>query len=78
MNPSGPPPFEEGDRIQLTRMDHDPCPIPIGTQGTVRICRWAVDRWQISVKWDIDRSLNLVMPPDQATKIGVAESASTG
>lgn len=65
----GPQPFFEGDRIRLDQMDHDPCPIPVATTGTVRACIWAIDRWQVVVKWDIERSLNMAVPPDEATKL---------
>jgi hypothetical protein len=60
-------PCKVGDRIRLIEMTADPCPIPAGTTGTVteifprgKIFNYAV----IVVKWDIERSLNLVSPPD--------------
>jgi hypothetical protein len=67
-------PFKPGDRIELGDMPNDPCPIERGSQGTVEHCAWlAYDRtWQVIVKWDSGRSLNLVMPPDRAHVIGVA------
>jgi hypothetical protein len=66
MNQLNPPPLQEGDRFRLTKMGKDPCPIPAGATGTVRSCNWIIDRWQVCVTWDgIQRSLNLVMPPDE-------------
>lgn len=64
-------PFKEDDRIELIRMPNDPCPIPEGTRGTVKLCMWLpwASEWQVVVKWDIDRSLSLVIPPDEARKI---------
>jgi hypothetical protein len=66
-------PFAPGDRIELVRMPDDPDPIPAGTQGTVEMC---LDQsfikpgsWQVVVKWDIARSLSLVVPPDVARKV---------
>jgi hypothetical protein len=63
-----------GDRIELLEMGRDlnsgkadPCPIPAGTTGTVRgvtELTWS-DCHQISVEWDIERSLALVVPPDR-------------
>lgn len=72
-NRAGPPPFAKGDRIRLDQMgSDDPCPIPPGATGTVLYASWFAGRWQVCVKWDIPRSLNLVVPPDLATVIGVA------
>lgn len=70
MRAPGPAPFPDGARIRLTKMDHDPCPIPVGTTGTVQYSSWVIDRWQVLVKWDIPRSLNMAMPPDEAEQIG--------
>ncbi len=65
------PPFEKGDRLKLVQMGKDPCPIEPGAEGTVIIPPvWFQDNWQVCVKWDNGRSLNLVIPPDEAVKIG--------
>jgi hypothetical protein len=54
-----------GDRIRLTHMDDDPDPIPAGATGTV-ICTCDMgDYLHITVAWDVQRSLNLVCPPDR-------------
>jgi hypothetical protein len=59
-------PCKVGDRIELLDMPDDPCPIPVGTKGTVRsISPWPSEgQWQIMVKWDIERSLAMVWPID--------------
>lgn len=60
-----------GQRIRLTHMGEDPCPIPTGTEGTVTtVTVWgrdAADRpcGQIAVAWDIPRSLMLALPEDR-------------
>jgi len=56
-----------GKRIRLLEMGaDDPCPIPAGTTGTVqRVSNPFPDQTQIGVKWDIPRSLSLVVPPDR-------------
>jgi hypothetical protein len=64
-------PCKVGDRIRLLEMQDDPDPIEPGTTGTVT----GVHRfhglgpkldgsWQISVNWDVSRSLALCYPPD--------------
>lgn len=61
-------PCKAGDRIRLVQMGDDPCPIPPGTTGTVRrVSPWfgGKTEWQISVDWDIKRSLSLCYPQDQ-------------
>lgn len=59
-------PCQVGDRIELIQMGKDPNPIPAGTKGTVRaISPWPTGTAQISVKWDIERSLALVWPEDE-------------
>lgn len=66
------PPFEAGDRIELDSMPDDPCPIALGTQGTVRSCTYLPKPnafWQVSVEWDNCRALLLCVPPDRARKI---------
>lgn len=56
---------EQGDRIELLVMPHDPAPQERGARGTVR----SVTRWygtvQIAVTWDNGRKLSLVCPPDR-------------
>lgn len=65
-----PPPFDEGDRIELVSMTNDPDPIPAGSRGTVVLTPgWFQDAWQVTVSWDNGRALNLVVPPDKAVKI---------
>jgi hypothetical protein len=61
--------FQDGDRIKLTHMPHDPDPVEVGATGTVKFGAWIIDRWQYLVDWDKPRSLNLVCPPDRAEKI---------
>lgn len=63
-------PCSVGDRIRLIDMPNDPCPIPAGTTGTVigvsdlsKLMR--KPDVQISVKWDIERSLSLIWPVDK-------------
>ncbi|HJS83683.1 MAG TPA: DUF4314 domain-containing protein [Nitrososphaera sp.] len=72
-----------GDRIQLLEMPHDPDPIPIGTTGTVvNIGVGLYDRAQITIDWDIERSLMLIEGIDKYRIIGEANggdvSISTG
>lgn len=67
-------PWKAGQRIRLTGMPNDPHPIPPGTTGTIRNVthvKWGSKPfWQISVQWDINRSLTLCVPPDSFTVIG--------
>lgn len=52
-----------GDRIRMTGlMPDDPCPIPVGTEGTVREVNpyFFEGRQQIYVDWDDNRSLILL------------------
>lgn len=62
-----------GMRIRLLSMPDDPDPIPVGTEGTVtsvsRICLGVEPYDQVSVDWDIPRSMMLVIPPDQVEVI---------
>ncbi len=62
------PPCKIGDRIRLLAMPDDPCPIPVGTTGTITgiTSGWDSLRGQVQlwVKWDIDRSLALIWPID--------------
>ena len=60
-----------GDRIRLTEMPNDPAPIEPGAEGVVGHVGPAIQgTTQISVKWDNDRSLCLVVPPDRFEVIG--------
>lgn len=59
-------PCKEGDRIRLLHMPEDPDPIPAGTTGTVTsVLPWMRGEFQISVKWDIPRSLSMIYPIDK-------------
>lgn len=58
VNPTLPP---VGSRIALVEMLDDPDPIPVGTTGTVT--RTTPD--QITVEWDIPRSLCLIVGVDR-------------
>jgi hypothetical protein len=57
--------LKPGVRIRLRKMQDDPAPIPVGTTGTVTAVQWLGDWIQVHVKWDIDRSLMLSIPPDE-------------
>jgi len=59
-----------GRRIRLLEMPKDPCPIPAGTTGTVTHASEVMGRTSLTVKWDIDRALTLVCPPDRYEVIG--------
>lgn len=49
-----------GKRIKLIDMPNDPDPIPVGTLGTVQgVNILRNGEYQISVNWDIKRSLML-------------------
>lgn len=64
-----PPPFDDGDRIELLEMPADPNPIPRGTLGTVEGSqRWDSKCWLVQVRWDNGRSLQLCIPPDSARR----------
>lgn len=60
-----------GDRIKfLGGMGDDPCPLPVGTTGTVdfvnKVDFGRNDRFtQIGVKWDNGRGVMLCTPPDR-------------
>lgn len=54
-----------GKRIKLLAMPEDPNPIPVGTTGTVKAVTECLGYQHITVKWDIERSLTLVCPPDR-------------
>ena len=60
--------FQKGDRIVLEGMEDDPCPVPVGTEGTVQFChRIQMDNafWQVSIDWDNGSNLMLCIPPDR-------------
>ncbi|MEX3635934.1 DUF4314 domain-containing protein [Paraburkholderia sp. BR14320] len=56
---------KKGDRIRLVEMGNDPCPIPPGSEGTVRSVTEFEGWAQVCVNWDSGRTLNLVVPPDR-------------
>jgi hypothetical protein len=65
-------PCKVGDRIRLLSMENDPCPIPIGEEGTVvTINEYPSGKhrteWHIGMRWDNGRTLSLVAPPDSFT-----------
>jgi hypothetical protein len=66
-----------GQRIELIAMPNDPCPIPSGERGTVlgvQTIGWVNPEqrpgphptrcYQIQVRWDCGRTLELASPPD--------------
>lgn len=60
-----------GDRIRLIEMGDDPLPVEAGTEGVVGQVGPAFEgRTQVSVVWDSDRSLCLVVPPDRFEVVG--------
>lgn len=61
--------LKKGDRIALVSMPEDPDPIPVGTKGTVRYVNVMTEYTQVIVDWDIQRSLTLVVPPDEVRRI---------
>ena len=64
--------IEEGDRIEMVKMPHDPDPITPGTRGTVmhvEQVRTDRPRTQLTVSWDNERSLSVVIPPDHVRKV---------
>ncbi len=64
------PPFAKDDRIELVSMTEDPDPVAPGATGTVVMDPvWFQDAWQVVVRWDDGRALNLVVPPDVAVRL---------
>jgi hypothetical protein len=60
------PPCKVGDKITLVRMGPDPNPVTSGSTGKViSVQHWSGVEWNIGVKWDNGRTLNLVYPIDQ-------------
>lgn len=63
-------PTTPGTRIRLIAMPEDPDPIPVGATGTVRAHRApGSDLEQVSVDWDLPRSLNLIPGRDEWEEI---------
>ena len=58
--------FQIGQRIELTSMENDPHPIPVGTRGTILgVNKTPYDgELQIKVNWDNGRTLMLLYPED--------------
>ena len=58
-----------GQRIRLLEMPDDPDPVPTGSLGTVEriedFGHAASGCWNIYVKWDNERSLSMIIPPDR-------------
>lgn len=66
--------FKRGDRVELITMPNDPNPIEPGTRGTVILDPvWVFDSWQIGMKWDNGRTLNLSVPPDRARIVALGD-----
>ncbi|MER9176229.1 DUF4314 domain-containing protein [Mesorhizobium sp. M0955] len=65
------PLFRKGDRLELLAMPNDPCPVPVGTKGTVVADSTWVDyeTWQTRMQWDDGRTLAIVSPIDKVRKI---------
>jgi len=63
--------MKKGDRIRLVSMGPDPCPIPAGSEGTVILVNEGIypGTTDVTVEWDSDRSLSLIMPPDVAVVV---------
>jgi hypothetical protein len=63
-----------GDRIKLLEMPNDPDPIPAGTCGVITgINPIGAGEFQIIVKWEIGRSLMLILPHDKIKVISKEE-----
>jgi hypothetical protein len=58
--------YKQGTRIKLIEMPDDPCPIPEGTEGTVR---YVDDAGFLQMDWDIQRSLAVIPDHDTFTVI---------
>ncbi|SER27688.1 protein of unknown function [Faunimonas pinastri] len=69
--------FNRGDRIELVKMDDDPCPIPPGTRGTIRDLRPMGRNTQVWIDWDIPRSLACIIPPDELVIVEKASSRNS-
>lgn len=56
-----------GRRFRLLNMPDDPDPVPSGSTGIVDSSARIGDRVHYNVTWDegVNRSLNLVVPPDR-------------
>ena len=61
-------PAAVGDRVTLVRMSNVPFLVPPSNLGTVTyIARPPGGSWNIGVRWDNGRTLELVYPEDQFT-----------
>lgn len=49
-----------GDRLIVVRLQHDPRPVPVGTEGEVI----AVSRMAVAIAWDNGMTLGLALPED--------------
>lgn len=58
--------FPVGCRVQLDRMENEPHPIPVGTQGTVQ---GVDDTGAIIVAWDTGSRLNVLYGIDECHKV---------
>lgn len=54
--------YPNGTRIRCIEMTDDPCPVPSGTEGTVRLVD---DLGTIHVNWDNGRTLGLCFDEDR-------------
>lgn len=54
-----------GKRIELVEMKDDPAPIVPGDRGTVLDVYQETNYYQLGIRWDSGRSLNLLCPPDK-------------
>ena len=63
--------LKKGDRIRLLKMDNDPNPITIGSEGTVTgLCPSPrKGEIQVQVKWDNGRTLAVLLPEDEVELI---------
>lgn len=65
--------IKKGDRVELVAMPNDPCPISVGSRGTVTEVQpidWGDKSFvQLWVKWDNGRSLSPILPPDRLRAI---------
>ena len=53
-----------GDKIKLVRMNGDPDPISVGSEGEVIEVRTYEKFAAIKIAWDDGRNLMMVCPPD--------------
>lgn len=67
--------MEVFDRIRLIEMGPDPDPVPPGTTGTIIDIVEIDGKKHLTMEWDINRSLNVVIPPDKIEVIGATDEA---